>query len=105
MHTSTANRATGHQRRDGIGRRIRNLLLRKLWLPRIVYELLPYLYFVLGLAALVSAVYLPSWAWIFPFVILLGLLSLHGGLAIIALRYKYRRDNEARRRVRMDSNK
>ena len=79
-------------RRDGNRlTRIRGILLRRLWLPRLFYEALPYLYLVCGLIALVSALYTPDWTWILPWAILVGLICLHAGMAIVALRYRVRR--------------
>jgi hypothetical protein len=66
-------------------------LLRKLWLPRVLYEALPYLYILFGIGALGAALYSPDWTWIIPYVALIGLGCLHAGLAIVALRYRFRR--------------
>ena len=69
---------------------IKNALLQKLWLPRLVYESIPYLYLAIGLVALISAIRIPGETWILPYLALLALVCLHVGLAIITLRYKYR---------------
>lgn len=89
MHDGKALHASAKSSRD-YGRRIRQLLFRRLWLPRIVYEALPYLYIVLGVAALGSAMFTPDWTWILPWAILIGLICLHAGLALVALRYRVR---------------
>lgn len=70
---------------------LQRVFLRKLWLPRFVYEALPYLYVLLGLAALTSALYAPGWTWIIPYLVLVGLVCLHAGLALVTLRYRFRR--------------
>ena len=57
-----------------------------------LYEALPFLYVIGGLAALLSALYLPGWTWILPYLLLLGAISMHAGLAIITLRWRFRRD-------------
>jgi len=75
-----------------IASRFRKLLLRRLWLPRFIYEALPYLYIACGLVALGSAIYTPDWTWILPWAILVGLICLHAGLALAALRYRIRKD-------------
>ncbi|MFW2403143.1 MAG: hypothetical protein ACN4GT_00165 [Gammaproteobacteria bacterium] len=80
-----ANPARNHRRR------LRQLLFARLWLPRIVYEALPYLYIVLGVTALGSAMFTPDWTWIFPWAMLIGLICLHAGLALVTLRYRIRR--------------
>ncbi len=75
----------------GFGNRIQQIFLRKLWLPRGLYEALPYLYIAVGLLALFSAIFSPGWAWILPYVLLVGLIFLHLGLALVALRYRFRK--------------
>lgn len=94
MQTPSATHSAGARRQGGWSGRLRRILLRKLWLPRIVYEALPYFYVVLGLAALASALYAPGWAWILPYLVLLGLACLHAGLGIVTLRYRFRRRQE-----------
>lgn len=94
-HSAIPTSATAH--RPGIRRRIRDVLLQKLWLPRIVYEAMPFLYIVLGIFALISAMYTPDWTWILPYAILLGLMCLHAGLTIVTLRYNHRRRKSSRR--------
>jgi hypothetical protein len=72
--------------------RIARILCKKLWLPRALYEALPIVYVLGGLAALLSALYLPGWTWILPYLLLLGTLAMHAGLAIMTLRWRFRRD-------------
>jgi hypothetical protein len=69
---------------------IRRILLRKLWLPKAVYEALPYIYILAGTGALIAALYLPGWTWILPYIILLGLVCLHIGLGLVTLRLRFR---------------
>jgi len=81
---------------NGIVSRMRKILWRRLWLPRFIYEALPYLYIACGAAALASAIHTPDWTWILPWAILVGLICLHAGLALATLRYRVRnreRDN------------
>ena len=77
--------------RAGIVSRVRKILLRRLWLPRFIYEALPYLYIACGLAALGSAIHTPDWTWILPWAILVGLICLHAALALATLRYRIRK--------------
>jgi len=81
----------------GFPARLRRALVSKLWLPRPVYELLPYAYIFAGAGALTAALYLPGWTWILPYLLLIGLAGIHAGLALVALRYR------CRRRARADS--
>jgi len=90
MQTTHIIRAPQPIERNKVRRRIRDLLARKLWLPRVLYEALPYLYLLLSIAALASAMHLRGWAWIVPYMIMLGLICLHVSAAIITLRYRHR---------------
>jgi len=90
MQDGKALHAPARSTLGGIASRIRKVLLRPLWLPRFIYEVLPYLYIVCGLAALGSAIHTPDWTWILPWAILVGLICLHAGLALAALRFRIR---------------
>ena len=81
---------TGHSAPAPIVARLRRALLRKLWLPRFLYEALPYLYISCGLIALLAAAFAPDWTWILPYIILVGLICLHAGLAIATMRFRFR---------------
>lgn len=81
--------------RGGALARLRAILSRRLWLPRFVYEALPWIYTVVGCAALLSALYGSDENWHVPYVILLGLFALHAGIGIATLRYKFRQRREA----------
>jgi len=71
--------------------RLSQILFRKLWLPRGLYEAIPYVYLAFGAVALGSAVFGSGWTWILPYVVLLGLICLHAGLALLTLRFRFRR--------------
>jgi len=91
MQTSSLLSTEEQPQQRRLAHRIRRALLRKLWLPRFVYELLPYMYMALGVGALISAVLSPDWTWVIPYIVLVGLICLHAGLGIVALRYRFRR--------------
>ncbi|UCG73500.1 MAG: hypothetical protein JSV45_03770 [Chromatiales bacterium] len=78
--------------------RISRVLFRKLWLPKALYEAAPYCYVVGGTGALLSAIYLPGWTWILPYLVLLGAVCLHAGLAVLTLRWRSRRAVSGRAR-------
>lgn len=70
--------------------RLRRLLLKRVWLPRIIYEALPFIYVCFGLVALAAALWTPGWTWIVPWAIVFGLAALHLGLGIAGLRHRFR---------------
>ena len=97
MHTPTVSTSSPSSSHSPLAK-LRGVLFRKLWLPRAVYEILPYFYVFSGLAALFSALYLPGWTWILPYLVLLGAVCLHAGLAVLTLRWRFRRAQSGRSR-------
>ena len=71
------------------------LMLKRLWLPRVLYEALPYIYMLCGIGALSSTLYTSDWTWILPWAILVGLICLHAGIALATLRYQFRHHDKA----------
>jgi len=79
--------------------RLRQLLLKRIWLPRGLYEALPGIYIVCGIVALLAALFLPERAWIIPWAIVFAFAAIHLGLGIAALRHRLRRPKSARKLV------
>jgi len=46
-----------------VSHRAGNLMTRKIWLPRILYDLLPYFYLTAGFAAFFATLYISEWFW------------------------------------------
>lgn len=70
--------------------RLRALLLRRIWLPRLLYALVPWVYLASGVAALLGGLFLPDSSWVVPYAILLALACLHAGIAIAGMRHRHR---------------
>jgi hypothetical protein len=70
-----------------------NILKRKIWLPKLLYELLPYFYVAAGFAAFLATIYISEWFWVLPHYLLFSVACVHFGVFV------YRR----RRRPRPDS--
>jgi hypothetical protein len=81
--------------RSGFGLRLRNLLLRKIWLPRSLYAAVPYLYIALGGYAIAGALYREHWSWIVPYLLLTGLICMQAGTAVLRMRGRGRRSLHA----------
>lgn len=95
MEKPGANRPLPQAERGTIGAGLLRLLLRRVWLPRALYEALPILYICAGTIALAAALYHPGWAWIVPWAIVFGLAAMHFGIYLLALRHKIRRPRRA----------
>jgi len=90
MHDGKALHTPACPTSTGITRPLRKLLLKRLWLPHVLREALPYLYILGGLVALGSAFYSPDWSRILPWSILVSLICLPAGIALATLRYRFR---------------
>ena len=77
-----------------VSTRLRRIMLKRVWLPRVIYEGLPVVYICSGLVALAAALYQPDWTWILPWAIVFGFAALHLGVGIAALRHKFRRGKQ-----------
>ena len=67
-----------------------NLMSRKIWLPKLLYNALPYFYLIAGVTALLATMYISEWFWVLPHYLLFAAACLHMGVLV------YRRRNRAR---------
>lgn len=72
------------------------ILSRKLWLPKVLYNALPYFYLFAGLTALFATLYISSWFWLLPYYLLFSAACLHMGILIYRRRHKDNEDSEQR---------
>ena len=75
-----------HTRDTATRRRSRPLLWRRLWLPKVLYTLLPFFYIGAGVAALLATVYISAWFWVLPHYLLFSVACLHLGVIILRRR-------------------
>ena len=59
-----------------------NILTRKIWLPKLLYELLPYFYVVAGVAAFLATIYISEWFWVLPHYLLFSVACVHLGIFV-----------------------
>ncbi|MDH4107343.1 MAG: hypothetical protein OEW35_03425 [Gammaproteobacteria bacterium] len=69
-------------------RKPRSILTRKIWLPRLLYDCLPYFYLTAGFGAFFATLYINEWFWVLPHYVLFSAACLH--LAISVLRKRRR---------------
>lgn len=67
-----------------------SVLLRKVWLPRLAYQLLPYFYIVSGIAAVLGTFYISEWFWVLPHYVVFSAACLHLGFAVAGKRARAR---------------
>lgn len=59
-----------------------SFLARRIWLPKILYDFLPYFYLTAGFAALFATLYISEWFWVLPHYLLFAAACLHLGSAV-----------------------
>lgn len=92
MLTQTAPKDLELSSTQKLARNARKLASRRIWLPRVLYDCLPYFYLTAGFAAFYATLYISDWFWVLPHYILFCAACLHLALAV------YRRRKRPRRR-------
>lgn len=64
-----------------------SLMSRKVWLPKLLYTILPYFYLASGFAAFLATMYISDWFWVLPHYLLFSAACIHLGIIV------YRRRN------------
>ena len=73
-------------------RHLRSALLQRIWLPDKAYAAVPYFYLAAGFCALCGGLFLPEGSWILPYLLLMGVVIVHAGLAVASLRRRVQRE-------------
>ena len=67
-----------------------SLVSRKIWLPKALYDALPYFYLVAGTAAFLATLYISNWLWVLPHYLLFSAACLHLGVLVLRRRRRPR---------------
>lgn len=78
-----------------VSERIARIAKRKIWLPALIYECLPYFYILAGFTALFATLYINDWYWMVPHWLLFTALCVHAGAKIVSRRITFRRAKRA----------
>lgn len=68
-----------------------SLIARNIWLPKGLYDALPYFYLVSGILAFLATLYISAWFWVLPHYLLFAAACVHLGI-VIYRRRRPRRD-------------
>ena len=83
LRSSASSERTGSSERKA-----RGLKLRKIWLPKLLYDALPYFYLVSGVAAFLATLYISEWFWVLPHYLLFSAACLHLGAYVFHRRHR-----------------
>lgn len=64
------------------------LIARRIWLPKLLYDALPYFYLASGLAAFLATLYISEWFWVLPHYLLFSLVCIHLGVIVYRRRHR-----------------
>ncbi len=66
------------------------LISKKIWLPKFIYDALPFFYLASGFAAFFATLYISEWFWVLPHYILFSVACIHLGLLVYRRRRRPR---------------
>ena len=91
LSTATGKEATLTDTKDS-DRKNSNIVARKIWLPKLLYDALPYFYLVSGIAAFLTTLYISEWFWVLPHYLLFSAACVHLGIYVYRRRHRPRDD-------------
>lgn len=71
-----------------LSRNAGNLAARKIWIPKFLYDCLPYFYLAAGVSAFFATLYISAWFWVLPHYMLFSAACLHLAFHIFRRRRK-----------------
>lgn len=90
MMSNTADKSVHLTDTQQVTRDAGRFLTRKIWIPKAIYNLLPYFYLFAGFAALLATVYINAWFWVLPHYLLFAGACLHLGVLVYRRRHRRR---------------
>ncbi len=92
MISTTAGKPLALSEPNETGRNKRQVAARKIWLPKLLYDCLPYFYLTSGFAAFFATLYISEWFWVLPHYLLFSAACIHFGIIVHRRRWKARDD-------------
>jgi len=87
MISSTAGKPLTLSETQQVTRKTGNLASKKLWLPKLLYDVLPYFYITSGFAAFFATMYISDWFWVLPHYLLFSAACIHLGILVYRKRH------------------
>jgi hypothetical protein len=82
MVSQTARKPMAPSETRPAARAAGKLIAKKIWLPKLLYDALPYFYLAAGSAAFFATLYISEWFWVLPHYLLFSAACIHLGIAI-----------------------
>jgi len=65
-----------------VARKASRFVGQRIWLPKFLYDCLPYFYLTAGFGAFFATLYISDWFWVLPHYLLFSAACLHLGFAV-----------------------
>lgn len=88
MESAAAGKATRLTEARHNARGKDSLISRKIWLPKLLYDALPYFYLASGFAAFFATLYINEWFWVLPHYVLFSAVCIHIGVVVYSRRHR-----------------
>jgi len=92
MLSTTAGKSVDPTETQQVTRNTGNVVAKKIWLPKSLYDSLPYFYLFSGIAAFFATLYISAWFWVLPHYFLFSAACVH--LSIVVFRRRHRRSSD-----------
>ncbi|NNC76985.1 MAG: hypothetical protein HKN77_03415 [Woeseiaceae bacterium] len=93
MLSTTAGKAIDPMDTQAVQHKTGAVVNQKIWLPKALYDALPYFYLVSGFVAFFATLYVSDWFWVLPHYLLFSAACIH--LGVVIFRRRSRRKQSA----------
>lgn len=67
-----------------------NIASTKIWLPKLIYDALPWFYLTAGFTAFLATIYVSDWFWVLPHYLVFSVACLQLGVSVYVRRKRRR---------------
>ena len=92
MISTAAGKPIALTETQAVTRNTGKLANSKIWLPKFLYDVIPYFYLTSGFAAFFATLYISEWFWVLPHYLLFSAACIHLGFAVYQRRHQERPD-------------
>lgn len=90
IFSNTAEKPAGLTETQKLTGDARGFITRRIWLPKVAYDALPFFYLFAGFSALLTTFYISGWAWLLPHYLLFAVACLHLGVLVYHRRHRHK---------------
>jgi Flp pilus assembly protein TadB len=90
MLSNAGTNSTSLSDTQEVTRSTASVVSRKIWLPKAIYDSLPYFYLVAGVVAFLATLYISNWLWVLPHYLLFSAACVHLGVLVLRRRRRPR---------------